>query len=131
MVSGITAIRGLTMKHAPREHQRVYLTFYLRVFEEDNFIGFLIDISQDGMMLMSENILQEGKYYQLKMKIPSSLDWKSKDDQDRYVNFTAQCKWSRHDEVDKEFYLSGFEFTELHEDDNSLIRSIIEEYRIR
>ena len=119
------------MKHAPREHQRVYLTFYLRVFEEDTFIGFLIDISQDGIMLMSEDLLSEGKFYQLTMKLPSSLDWKNKKDKDRHVKFTAQCKWSKHDEVDKEFYLSGFEFTELHEEDNSLIRKIIEEYRIR
>lgn len=119
------------MKHAPREHQRVYLTFYLRVFEDDNFIGFLIDISQDGMMLMSEKILEEGKFYQLKMKLPSSLNWKNTNDKDRFVGFTGQCKWSRHDEVDKDFFLSGFEFTELHKEDNSLIQEIINEYRIR
>jgi hypothetical protein len=29
------------MKRLPREHQRVILSFYLRVFEEKKFIGFL------------------------------------------------------------------------------------------
>lgn len=119
------------MKHAPREHQRIYLTFYLRVFEDDEFIGFLIDISKDGLMIMSEGPLQTNKFYKLKMKLPSTLDWKDGKDRDRVIEFIAQCRWTRHDEVDKEFYLSGFEFTELHEDDNRIIHILIEEFRLK
>lgn len=120
------------MKHAPREHQRVYLTFYLRVFEEGkDFLGFLIDLSKDGLMIMSETPLVEDKFYQLKMKVPSSLEWKDKDDQDRYISFTAQCRWTKNDEVDKGFYLNGFEFTDLSEDSDSILRQLLEEYRIR
>ena len=66
------------MKHAPREHQRVYLTFYLRIFEEDKFIGFLIDISKDGLMVMSERPLEENREYNLRMKLPPHLNGKVK-----------------------------------------------------
>ncbi|MCP4129481.1 MAG: PilZ domain-containing protein [bacterium] len=119
------------MKHSPREHQRIYLTFYLRVFEGDEFLGFMIDISASGLMTMSEFPLKEGKFYLLKMKLPSSLEWKDKKDTDRYIEFTAECKWSKHDEVEKEFYLSGFEFTELHDQENVIIHELIKEFRMR
>ena len=119
------------MKHAPREHQRVYLTFYLRLFEGDNFLGYLIDISRDGVMVMTEAPLEENRSYSLKMKLPSTLEWKGKKTEDRVIKFRAECKWCRHDDVDKEFYLSGFNFTEVSEEDNEIIHSMINEFKIR
>ncbi len=119
------------MKHSPREHQRVYLTFYLRVFEGEKFIGFLVDISKEGFMLLSEFPLEEKKPYSFKMKLPTSLNWKNNKDEDRYIEFTATSIWSKHDEVEKEFYVSGFEITSIEEEDNQIIHKLIEEYRIR
>jgi|GEM_PF-946616 len=119
------------MKHAPREHQRVYLTFYLRVFEGEKFLGFLIDISREGLMFMSEMELEKDKVYGLCMKIPSSLEWKGKKDDDRFICFKAKCLYSKHDDVDKEFYTNGFEFSDLGEKENSIIRQMIEEIRLK
>jgi len=119
------------MKHAPREHQRVYLTFYLRIFEEDKFIGFLIDISKDGLMVMSETPLEENREYNLRMKLPPTFEWKGKKVEDREIHFKGDCRWSKHDEVDKEFYTSGFAFRELSEDDNEIIHKVIREFKIR
>ncbi len=119
------------MKHAPREHQRVYLTFYLRVFEGENFIGFLIDLSSDGMMVMSEYPLEESKLYQLRMKLPSSLEWKGESSPDRVIEFSAECLWNRHDNVEKEFYISGFAFRDISTEHNDIIHKLVKEYRIR
>ncbi len=119
------------MKHAPREHQRVYLTFYLRIFEGDKFIGFLIDISKEGIMVMSETPLVENMTYKLKMKLPPTFEWKGKKVEDRVVRFQADCRWSKHDEVDKEFYTSGLAFRDIPEEDNEIIHRVIKEYRIR
>ncbi len=119
------------MKHAPREHQRVYLTFYLRIFEGDEFLGYLIDISKDGVMVMTEKPLEEKKCYSLVMKLPSTLEWKGKKDEDRVIKFRAECKWTKHDEVDKEFYLNGFSFREVSEEDNEIIHMMIKEMKIR
>lgn len=63
------------MKQIPRENQRVYLTFYLRIFEGEKFIGYMIDISNDGLMVMSDMPLEENKKYSLRMKLPSSAEW--------------------------------------------------------
>ncbi len=119
------------MKHAPRKYQRIYLTFYLRIFEGNTFLGFIIDISKDGMMVMSEFPLEEGRNYALRMKIPSSMEWEGKRGEDRFIEFGGSCKWSRRDEeVEKEFYISGFQFSDLGEEANRIIHRMIEEYRI-
>lgn len=117
------------MKHVPRKHQRVYLTFYLRVFEGEDFIGYLIDISKEGIMIMSDYSLQVGKYYLLNMKLPASSERKGEEGI-QSIEFTAECKRSEHDSVDREFYLNGFEITDIDDDTNAVIHKIIEEYRI-
>ncbi len=118
------------MKHAPREHQRVYLTYYLRVFEEDDFIGFLIDISSNGMMIMSESPLTVEKFYRLKMKFPSCRKIQESGAVQE-VEFTARCIWIKQDEDNEEFYLAGFEITEIDEEDNACVHKLIEEYRLK
>lgn len=119
------------MKHAPREHQRVYLTFYLRIFEGDKFVGYLIDISKDGLMVMSEFPIEVKSVLNLKMKLPPTFEWKGRKVEDRVIQFKAECEWSKHDEVDKEFYLSGMAFKDLAEEDNEIIHKMIKEYKIR
>jgi hypothetical protein len=57
----------------------MYLTFYLRVFEGEHFLGYLIDLSEEGIMIMSEHSLTEGAEYHLRMRLPSTLDWKGTD----------------------------------------------------
>ncbi|MBN1533014.1 MAG: PilZ domain-containing protein [Spirochaetes bacterium] len=118
------------MKHLPREHQRAYITFYLRLFEGEQFLGFIIDISREGIKLLSEMPLAQDKEYSLKMKVPSSLEWQGRKDVDRHIQFSARCIWSKHDYVDKDFYISGFNFTEFKEEDQSIIHAMIAQYRI-
>lgn len=42
------------MKHSPRHSQRLYLSYYLRIYRGDEFLGFLMDVSDDGVMIMRE-----------------------------------------------------------------------------
>lgn len=118
------------MKHAPRQYKRIYLTFYLRIFENDSFLGFLLDISREGMMMMSEFALKENKSYTLKMKVPSSLERKEQKEAGGYIEFTATCKWTKNDDADRDFFLSGFEFTSVSEEAHAIIHRVIEEYRL-
>lgn len=116
------------MKRPQREYQRVYLTFYLRIFEDSEFLGFLIDISREGMMILSEKSFGVEQAHTLRMKIPSSI---AGEDAERYVQFKATCKWCRHDELDKDVFLCGFQILEITDRDNELIHKLIEEYRLR
>ncbi len=118
------------MKHLAREHQRAYITFYLRVFEGDEFLGFIIDIATGGMKFISDFELQTGKNYNLKIKLPSSLEWKDKKMQTEYIRFSAKCLWSKIDTQNSDFYISGVEFTDLGEDENKIIHAMIQQYKI-
>ncbi len=116
------------MKHPQREYQRVYLTFYLRVFEGDDFIGFLIDISREGLMVMSEKSFGAEQPHNLSMKIPSSIAGGT---EDRYIHFQALCRWCKADELDRDVYLCGFQIQEITEEENDLVKKLIDEYRLR
>lgn len=119
------------MDHKPRAFQRVYLTFYLRMFVDEKFIGFLIDVSEDGIMLMSESLMQNNIEYELKLKLPSSLEWKNKISDKKFVLFKAKCVWSKPDDLDDDFYLSGYEFTDIDDTNKQIIHEIIEEYKLQ
>ncbi len=116
------------METFKREHPRVYITFYLRVFDQDRFIGFAVDISDEGIKIISDYKLEVGKDYELEMMVPGSM--KKKDTKpDKRIRFTANCLWSKHDYVEKEFYISGFRFNKVENEDRILINKMIEQFR--
>ncbi len=54
--------------------------YYLEVFEEEtkNFVGRLINITTDGIMLESEEPIEVKKGYRLSMELPNSFVWMPK-----------------------------------------------------
>lgn len=119
------------MKHAPREHQRVYLTFFLRIYDNKNLAGYLLDISEEGLMIISEIPLTEKKTYNLCMKLPPSFGFNGIASTNGIIRFSAECRWSRPDEDDRNFFLSGLSFSELADGDKLMILRLMEEYRLR
>ena len=115
------------MKYKERENRRMYLVFYLRVFGDEAFIGFVIDISTKGLMVMSESAVTPDREYNLKIKLPPDM---KKKEPDRYAVFSAKCKWSQPDEENSNFFLSGFEIDNLTAHDRVLIEQTIREYRL-
>jgi hypothetical protein len=101
------------------------------MYVNDEFAGFLIDVSKEGIMLMSESKMYEDKEYKLLLKLPSSLDWKTKITDKTFVEFTAKCIWSKKDNLDEDFYLSGYEFTQIDDENNKIINDIIEQYKTK
>lgn len=117
------------MKHAARENKRIYLMFYLRVFEDGEFLGFVIDISPKGMMIISEAAMTPDRIYELRMKLPPDI--KNTGSRRDSVVFNAKCRWSRPDEDNISFFLNGFEIGEIGSDAGALIEKTINEYRLR
>lgn len=92
----------------------------------------MLDFSRNGLKIISDKPASVDKAYILRMKVPTTLEWKGRKDKDRFIQFTALCKWSRNDDVDKEFYLNGFDIVEMHnEEDEQIIYALLKEYRIR
>jgi hypothetical protein len=72
-----------------RHQERRYLDFYPRVFEEetDSLLGHAVNISQEGLLLVSSTPLPRGQAYKLCLQVPS------KDGVMENLHFKASSIW--------------------------------------
>ena len=105
-----------------RSVKRRHLIYYLRVMDRDTeeLLGFLVDITTKGFMVMSEKPIQTGKIFHL--KILRATDSEEK----QFLFFDARTKWSERS-VNSEFYDTGFELVNVTPDDFEEIEKIIDE----
>jgi len=106
-----------------RQIQRRHLIYYLRIWDktENKMLGHLADVSTDGFMLVGETPIEVNKEYSLLMRLPSvSGDMNP-------LEFKASTCWSSND-VNKLFYDTGFQFTDISAETVNRIRSLIAEY---
>ena len=91
-----------------RRWKRRQLIYYLKVFntKDESLLGFLVDITASGLMLMSENPIPIHKIYHMHLPIESDLCIESN------IHFTAKSLWNRNKENDP-FVDTGFEITEM------------------
>ena len=107
-----------------RQADRWYLVYYLRVFDgmDRNILGYLVDISEKGLMLICENPLEVYGDYRLRMRLPNQM--KDRDE----IFFSATCRWCKKD-VNPDFYLVGFEMHDLVPKIREIIVNLIREFR--
>jgi len=98
--------------------------YYLEVFEEEtkNFVGRLIDITPDGMMLESEEAIEVKKGYRLSMELPNSFLRKSK------IIFDAKSVWCKK-ESDFETYKAGFQLQNLDTKVEKQVNRLVEKFK--
>lgn len=74
-----------------RKHQRHRPVIYLKVFDRDTggLIGHVVDIAEQGMMLVTEAPLETGRHLHLQFHPPG--DW----DTEEAICFEAEVRWSR------------------------------------
>lgn len=91
-----------------RKLKRRHLIYYLEVFDNSNheFMGHLVDLTVEGMKLVSKNYIEPKKEYALKMVLPEGHS------RDREVYFKATSMWCRED-VNPDFYAVGFKAPNL------------------
>jgi hypothetical protein len=115
-----------TRQHKPDDRRTIprrHLIFYLRVWETDaeRPLGHVVDISAEGMMLISEKPIQIGQEYSLEVRLPDT------EGALQPMRFRAICRWSDND-INPAFYDSGVEFLEKRPEDIETIRTLIETY---
>jgi hypothetical protein len=105
-----------------RDVKRRHLFYYLRVFEcgKPEPLGYLADITEDGMMLMSERALPIDRPYRLRMVLPEGAS-------DQEIEFAADARWCRKD-VNPQFWDVGFRITDMPEAERETINWLIEDY---
>lgn len=109
----------MNQRKIPRRH----LIFYLRVFDRETGVqvGNLVDITAEGVMLVSEHPFELGNLYRFRMELPAEVFAEGR------LDFDAECLWSGND-VNPEFYDSGFRLPDLGEDALLCIRYLIDMY---
>ena len=107
-----------------RTVRRRHLIFYMRVFnyQTQQILGYVADISWDGLMLVSEEPIALQQTYQLAMRLPSSLS----DTPEDWV-IEATSKWSRND-VNPMFYDTGFHIAKADKAHIMQVESLIRTY---
>ncbi len=83
-------------------------------------IGHLIDLNSDGMRLQSEEAMEKGVIFKLKIDLPKEIKGS-----DQLV-VDARSLWSKKDE-NEEFYQTGFEFLSKFPFHDEIIRLLFEE----
>ncbi len=103
--------------------KRRHLIYYLRVWnnKEDKVLGHVVDITTEGLMLISEQEIPLQRTYDLEIR------WLDPERGDKATNFRAESRWSSKD-VNPDFYDTGFRV--LDEDIDALrpIRNLINLY---
>lgn len=109
-----------------RKLKRRHIIFYSRVFDRNTgaLLGHLMDITVEGLMLISDSPLETGTTYHLRMDLPEDVRAKP------YLSFDAQCLWNRPD-INPAFYNAGFKVLNMTQDDIDLIENMIDEYGFR
>ena len=89
--------------HELRRIRRQQLPYYLKVFNRftDKPIGYIGDVSPEGLLLVSQLPMLVGARFEFRLKIPAQTG------QLHCIDFSGDCKWSRED-VNPGHFDSGF-----------------------
>jgi PilZ domain len=106
-----------------RKVERKHLIYYLKVTDlaTDQVIGHVVNVSNEGVMLISEKPIQTELNFQLQMFLPEEIQGS------RYFGFDATSKWCEADE-NPDFYNIGFELSNVSADSIQVIQRLIDKF---
>ncbi len=104
--------------------KRWHLIFYLRVFDQDTgkLLGYIVDISTSGMMLISDQPLPVHKEYRLYVDVPQE------EGQRERVFLKALSLWSSKD-INPDFFDTGFRLLDLTMEQLYKVQLIIDDFK--
>ena len=101
MLNGLSIVKlNMVIERLIQRHQ---LTFFLKVFNRftDKPIGYLGNVSDGGLMLISQLPMLVDANFEFRIKLPGA------DGEVQFIDLTARCLWCRED-VTPNCYDSGF-----------------------
>ena len=103
-----------------RKLKRRHLIYYLEVFDDasGDLLGHLVDLTVEGMKLVSKNKIEVGKEFTMKMIMPEEYS------KERFVRFQATSMWSNPD-VNPDFFATGFKAPGLDLETRNLFMDLI------
>ena len=106
-----------------RKLKRQHIMFYSRLFDRKTgkLLGYLGNLTIDGVMIISEEPISTGENYKLKMDLPEYIYQKPA------LHFQADSLWCEND-VDPNFFNTGFQLREITQEDKDIITNFINDY---
>ena len=104
-----------------RKLQRRHLYFYSRVFDEEThkLAGRLVDISREGMMLVSDRSMKPNSSFRFKLVLPNSVAGK------KTLILEAHSRWSQKTS-DRALFDNGFELVNVSDQNARVIDRMVE-----
>lgn len=86
-----------------RSLERRHLIYYLEIYDDvtGKLLGHLVDITTEGIKLVSKAPIEKGKIFRLRMRLPEDYF------DEKTLRFEATSLWSTND-VNPDFYDTGF-----------------------
>jgi hypothetical protein len=99
------------------------LIFYLKVFDRnsDSLLGRLVNITPDGIMLISQHDIPTETMYDLRLEFPSDMFGEGA------MDFSAESLWSKPD-TNPDFFDTGFRFVNVSSENVIRIKKLITEF---
>ncbi|MCJ7624575.1 MAG: PilZ domain-containing protein [Anaerolineaceae bacterium] len=106
-----------------RKLKRRHLIYYLRIFDNSSgeLLGHLVDVTSEGLMMISENSIENGKDFELRMVLP--LEILSREE----LLFHATSIWCKKD-VNPDFFATGFQISDIPMEDIAVIERLIRKH---
>ena len=110
-----------------RKHKRVNLFYYLEIIDNktDKSLGHLVDITPEGLMMISEEEIPTGKEFHLKMLLPETAYGNKK-----AISFKANSRWAKRD-VNPAFFASGYQIVDIGPVESETITSLIDNFAFK
>lgn len=103
--------------------KRNYCKVFFQILNEETGeqLGNLVDITVDGMRIMSSSRVNPDAIYLLRLVLPTEIEGVSE------LTLSAISRWCNQD-TNPEFYNAGFEFRNVPMKNVKVIRRIIEQF---
>ena len=109
--AAITKDKNLSVNQKKLVDQSTFTVFDRKT---DKVIGNMVDISINGIMIVSETPITEKTVYQLRMEFIQN------------IMFDAKCVWFR--DVGANYYISGYEFIQIEPEEIDIIKKTINRF---
>ena len=109
------------MSQELRSLKRRHLIYYLEVYDDDTgeLLGNLVDITTEGLKLVSKKPLEAKKVFNMRMHLPEGYF------AENVLLFQGKSLWSSND-VNPDFYDTGFNAPDLDSKVKNMIMSLID-----
>lgn len=114
--------QALELDIEARSYKRRHLIYYLEVYDDEtgDLLGHLVDLTTEGMMLITKKEVLPDKNFRLGMMLPEEYF------KEGILKIEARSMWSRKD-VNPDFYAVGFKTYDLDEETSKLITALIDQ----